>query len=88
MDPQQNPFDREVERLLGLMSELDPTTDDYKKAVEALKTLCEARSKKPAFPIDLEMLIQSFTSILGIVLILNHERINVVTSRAIGFVKK
>ena len=85
---QQNPFNREVDRILGLMSEMEPSSEDYAKAAESLKTICEARAKKPGFPIDPEVIITAVVNILGIVLILNHERLDVVTSRAISFVKK
>lgn len=85
---QQNPFDTEVDRILGLMSAIDPTSEDYGKAAESLKTVCEARAKKPAFPIDPEVIIGAAVNLLGIVLILQHERLNVISSRAIQFVRK
>ena len=85
---QQTPFDREVDRILGLMSHIDPTKDDYKKAAESLKLVCEARAKKAALPIEPEVVITAAANLLGIVLILQHERLNVVTSRAIAFVRK
>lgn len=88
MNHDQNPFDTEVDRILGLMSEMDPTHVDYAKAAESLKTVCEARAKKPAFPVDPEVIIAAAAQILGIILILQHERLNVVTSRAINFVRK
>lgn len=88
MDKSQNPFDKEVNRIISLMSEMDPTHDDYAKAANSLKTVCEARAKKPAFPVDLEVLVTAGVNLLGIVLILQHERLHVVTSRAIGFIRK
>ena len=88
MDHQQSPFDKEVDRLISLMSELDPTGDDYRKAAESLKILCEARAKKPAFPVDPEVIITAGVNLLGILLILQHERLNVISTRAISFVRK
>jgi len=88
MENRQKLFDAEVDRVLDLMSNMKPSTDDYKKTVESLKTLCEARSKKSALLIEPETIITALSSILGIVLILQHERLNVVTSRAISFVRK
>lgn len=84
----KTPFEKEVDRILGLMSEMDPSHEDYAKAAESLKTVCEARAKKPAFPIDPEVIIGAAVNLIGIVLILQHERLNVVTSRAISFVRK
>ena len=83
-----SPFDTEVDRILALMSKMDPSHDNYKLAAESLKTLCEARAKKPAFPIEPEALIAAASSLLGIVLILQYERLHVVTTRAVGFIRK
>jgi hypothetical protein len=88
MDNQQKPFDKEVDRILGLMSEMDPSHDDYTRTAESLKTVCEARAKKPGFPVDPEVLITATVNLIGIMLILQHERLHVVTSRAISFVRK
>jgi len=88
MDNDQYTFDDEVNRILNRMRDIDPTEEDYQKAAQGLKTLCEARGKKPAFPVDLEVLITAGVNLLGIVLILNHERLSVVTSKAIAFVRK
>jgi len=85
---EQKPFDKEVDRLVGLMSEMEPSSEDYKKTVESLKTLCEARGKKAAQLIEPEAVLAALSSLLGIVLILSHERLHVVTSRAISFVRK
>ena len=84
----QKPFDKEVDRILALMSNMEPSSEDYKKAAESLKTLCEARAKKPAHLIEPEAIVAALSSLLGIVLILQHERLHVVTSRAISFVRK
>lgn len=84
----KRPIDQEVDRLIGLMSQLDPSHKDYRKAAESLKTICEARSKKSSFPVDPEMLIAAGINLLGIVLILNHEHLNVITSKATMLIRK
>lgn len=88
MDEKQKPFDKEVDRILELMSGMNPADDEYARSVSSLKILCEARSKKAAFPIDPETIVTALANLLGIVLILKHEQFNVVTSRAIAFIKK
>ncbi len=85
---QQQVFDAEVERLIGFMSVLDPSEDDYKKSAESLRILCEARSKKRGFIIEPETIFVEACKLLAIWTMLNHERLNVITTKAIGFVRK
>lgn len=81
-------FDLEVCRILDLMSTMDPTQNEYSAAAEALRVVCDARAKKPAFPVSPDVLVQVVGSLLGIAAIIGHERLHVITTRAIGFVKK
>lgn len=85
---EQRPIDKEVDRVLSVMKGMDPKDEDYATVVQNLKVLCEARSKKAAFPIEPEAILNAAASILGIVLILQYERLHVVTTRAINFVRK
>lgn len=86
MEP-KNDISVEVDRVVEFISNLDPTTEDYTHAAQNLKTLCEARTKKAAFFIEPEVLITAGFNLLGIVLILRHEQFNVVTTKAINFIR-
>lgn len=81
-------FDGEIERVIVHLRDLDPSSDGYKKASEALKNLSEARSKRAASLIDSNGAFGLLSNILGIVLILNYEQLHTVTSRAFQLVKK
>lgn len=85
---QQQIFDAEVERIIALLSVMDPTTDEYKKAVESLKVLCEARSKKRGHAIDPEVVFIEICKLVAIAWIINHEKLHVITTKAVGFVRK
>lgn len=86
MEPKNN-ISIEVDRVVDFLSNIDPSDDDYTNSVQNLKTLCEARSKKPGALIEPEVLIAAAVNIVGIVLILRHEQFNVVTTRAMSFIR-
>ena len=75
----------ESERVVAALSELDPQSEEYKKAVENLKTLAEAEnlhkgdtSKK----LDVNTVLKAVAYIGGLMLTLKHEQFNVITSKA------
>ena len=85
MEP--NDISVEVNRVVGYLSKQDPNTEEYTHAAQNLKTLCEARSKKQASLIEPEILISAGMNLLGVVLILRHEQFNVITSKAMNFIR-
>jgi len=84
---QKNAISVEVDRVVEFLSKIDPDEENYTKSVQNLKTLCEARSKKPGAIIEPEVLIASVTNLLSIVLVLRHEQFNVVATRAMSFIR-
>ncbi len=86
MEP-KNDISVEVDRVVEFLSKIDPDEDAYTNGVQNLKTLCEARSKKPGALIEPEVLIAAAVNIVGIVLILRHEQFNVVTTKAMTFIR-
>lgn len=86
MEP-KNDISVEVDRVVDFLSNQDPSTDEYTHAAQNLKTLCEARAKKQAFAIEPDILIAAGVNLLGIVLILRHEQFNVVTTKAMSFIR-
>ena len=82
-------IDDEIDDVLEFMGEHKPNSEEYSAAVRNLKELCEARSKKSSRLIEfLPQIVASVTNILGIIIILNHEELHVITTKAIGFVVK
>jgi hypothetical protein len=84
---EKNRLTQEIDRVVLFMSEIDPDSDDYSSAAQNLKVLCEARSKKPSFVVEPEVIVAGLVNLLGIVLIIKHEQFNVVTSRAMTFIR-
>lgn len=83
-----NPINAEISHILNGMSELEVGSEEYNLAAQSLKILCEARSKRPSFPIEPEAIVGALVNVLGIMLIIRHEEFNHVATRAIGFVRR
>lgn len=83
----KNDISVEVDRVVEFLSKISPSEDDYTTGVQNLKTLCEARAKKPGTLIEPDVLIAAVVNLLGIVLILRHEQFNVVTTKAMTFIR-
>ena len=79
-------IDVEIARALASMNEMPVDSKEYTIAVENLNRLIEARNSKTRFKVSGDMILSAATNILGILLVLNYERLDVVSSKAIGFV--
>lgn len=74
-----------------LVDELDTVTgdsDEYTKMVENLVKLTKIASEKTHINISPDTVLAVVGNLAGILLILNYEEINVVASKALGFVTK
>jgi hypothetical protein len=67
---------------------LDPNRDDYMKSIEALERLHKLKQKEAESKVSPDTLALIAGNLLGILLILNHERAHIVTSKALSFVLK
>ena len=64
----------------------DPTSEDYKKMTENLKTLEEAKSKEDV--VSKDAMIGVLSNMGLALLILNYEKIGVITSKAFSLITK
>ena len=99
----------EVSRIIGVMSTMNPDSDEYSNSLKSLEkvmklrdikreeafqildTLLKAKNDDKSRGVNKELintLLVVFGNILGIVLILNYEKMGVVASKALGFVIK
>lgn len=82
----ENKFDKEIDHILNEMRSMDVGSEEYKAASGNLKLLMEV--KKENNFISNEALLMAATNIGGILLILNFERMGVITSKAISLIGK
>ena len=81
-------IDDEINRVIEKLGSMEPETKDYESASKNLEGLCRARSCKTDRSIDPDTIILALTNILGILLILNYEKLNVVSSKTLGLILK
>jgi hypothetical protein len=86
--PKKPVVDDEIVHILKKLEELDPSSKEYADACLNLKVLHEARSYKTKNSIDMDTLIIAGANILGIVLVLYHEKFDIISSKAFGMIMK
>ena len=80
-------LDREIDSVARSLGEMNPMLDSYSIGANNLEILCRARSNKKQNVISGEI-VAGITNLTGIVMILNFEKIDIVTSKAIGMIKR
>ena len=80
-------FDKEVQRVISNMQELDPADSKYADVVKNLEILCRAQSSTER-RLSKDAILASLTSIGGIIAILTYEKTGVVTTKAISLITK
>ena len=84
----RNKLEEEIESVLDHISGLTPGTVEYAAAVSNLDALYKVRNLKMENRIKPEVVLAIAGNLLGIVLIMNHEKANVLSTKALGFVMK
>lgn len=77
------PLEAEVNRLIEFMSKLDPDTEEYTIAAKNLEVLTRTKSPK----LSPDSILGAVVNLVGIVVIINHERLNVITTRAFSLLR-
>lgn len=81
----QDLIDAANAHLLGL----DPATSEYNETLDAIDRLHKLHSReKDGRRVSPDTLLLVLGNLAGILLILNYERIGIITSKALGFVLK
>lgn len=81
-------IEAEIDSVLEEMARMDPKTEEYTVVAKNLDMLLKARSygsKKEVSPDTVAMIV---ANLAGIGLILSFERLNVISTKALGFVSK
>lgn len=79
-----------INRILDRMQYVDPESDEYGVLVARLDKIHSMKiaEKNDRNKLSSDAILTAGASILGILLIIGHERINVITTKALGFVAK
>jgi hypothetical protein len=88
-------IDLEIERLLAVMAKIPPGSERYSKILHNLdilqKTKGSVNTTPPAqssFAVDPNTVIVAITNIVGILMVINHEQLGVISSKAFGLIMK
>lgn len=80
-------IDESIKHLVDQMELESPDSDEYRKIAENVKILQEAKAQERPF-ISGDAIVGGLASLGGIVLILNFEKLGVVTSKAMTLLPK
>jgi hypothetical protein len=89
--PEEHPVDKALADAYLNLAGYNPEDKEHAKTVKQIAALLEikaASEKKPRITFSQDAMLTAGASLLGILLILNYERANVVASKALGFVSK
>lgn len=85
----------EIQRVLDDLEMLDLASEEHERAVKILADLMEIKKSqqpvepvKESFKIPWEPIINGVFSIGGMLLVLNFEKVDIVTSKAFGWIRK
>jgi hypothetical protein len=83
--------DPELQKLIdNIYTNMDESTGSatFERQVDQLVKLYALKDNQSKKNVSSDALVTAGSSLLGILLIIGHERVNVVTSKALGFVRK
>lgn len=81
-------IDLEIDRLIIILGTLSPDNEQYQTVVNNLEVLYRSRSYKSKWAFEGDTVLTAASSLLSILLIMNHERLAVLSTKALGFVMK
>jgi hypothetical protein len=81
-------LNKEIDRVLTLMSHANPTSAEYADLTESLSKLYALKESSSKNRLSKDTMAVVAGNLLGIVMIVGHEKAHVVTSKALGFVMK
>ncbi len=88
MEPEVPSIEDLSEVVRSSLLDTDPTTEEFSVGVNNLKVIEGLKPKPFKERIDFNSLTSAVASLAGIGMILNYEKLGIVTSKAIGFVSK
>lgn len=86
--PEKTRLEKARDDALLVLDNLDPTDADYTKTMKHVETLSNLIAAERRELLSPNTVILALANIGGIALIVGHERVNIVTSKALSFVGK
>lgn len=86
--PGNDALQQAIDRTLTRMNSIMVGSDEHAKMLIQLTQLYKLKESTPSVRVSPDTLVIVFGNLVGIVLILQYEKLNVVASKAVGFVMK
>lgn len=83
-----SPLERAVNRALQSLNHYDVGSEEYAKTMDALVKLHKMKEDEKPSSVSKDTMATIAANLLGIVIIISHERVNVITSKAFGLLLK
>lgn len=84
----QSEMDLTIEKALSAMRKLDPSSEEYATIAKNVEVLMRAKANKPEPMISGDAVLAVIANLAGIGLVMNHERLNVISTKAFSFIPK
>lgn len=82
-------LDSEINRVLVKLSRIDDVdSEKYRQLLDRLSTLHKMKAETKPSGVSSDAALAAATNLVGIMLIINHERLHVISRSAMGLVKR
>lgn len=88
LSDEKSGLEKAIDKLLADMDNTDSDSESYATMVTQLNTLYKLKEVDIPKRVSADTLVIAATNILGIILIVGHERAHIVTSKALSFILK
>jgi hypothetical protein len=88
IDREPSHLDTVIDRILSELDQLDPASEQYATVVNQLVKLHSMKTHEGPKRVSPDALVAAGASLLGIIIMVNYERVHVFTTRALGILPK
>lgn len=81
-------IEAEIDRLMFTLGEIDMDSEEYGTILDRLSRLHKMKIEDKSSPVSKDTLVLAATNILGILLIIRHEHVNVISSKAMSMAQR
>lgn len=87
-NPQTEELNTEITRVLAVLARIEPDSEEYASAADQLVKLYAQKDKIPSNRVSPDMVATVAANLIGLALVVGHERANVIGGKAITFVRQ
>jgi hypothetical protein len=80
--------DKEINRAVLVLGEQEPNSEEYASTLEHLAKLQKIRQEEKPDRISYDTMLMVGAHLAGMLLIIRHENVNVITSKALSFIPR